>query len=124
MSKTNYSKKFIYTGLSFNKTSLSQEENDKSDFRISRKTKDSWKFFSNLKALNGLKRTNSLQSIHNYFSQNKNNPNYVPISNKYSIIKANKAPSLRENIKEINKIIKKKKLEKKENFSNIYTTSK
>ena len=122
MSKTNYSKKFIYTGLSFNKTSLSQEENDKSDFRISRKTKDSWKFFSNLKALNGLKRTNSLQSIHNYFSQNKNNPNYVPISNKYSIIKANKAPSLRENIKEINKIIKKKKLEKKENFSNIYNT--
>ena len=122
MSKTNYSKKFIYTGLSFNKTSLSQEENDKSDFRISRKTKDSWKFFSNLKAMNSLKRTNSLQSIHNYFSPNRNNPNYVPISNKYSIIKVNKAPTLRENIKEINKIIKKKKLEKQENFSNIFNT--
>ena len=122
MSKTNYSKKFIYTGLSFNKTSLSQEENDKSDFRISRKTKDSWKFFSTLKAMNNLKRTNSLQSIHNYFSPNKNNPNYVPISNKYSIIKVNKAPTLRDNIKEINKIIKKKKLQKKENFSNIFNT--
>ena len=124
MSKANYSKKFIYTGLSFKKTSLSQEENEKSksDFKISKKTKDSWKIFSSLKSMKNLKRNKSLQNIDSYFTPNKNNLNYVPICNNYSILKFNKAPTLRDNIKEINKIMKRKKLEKEEHFNNIFHT--
>ena len=125
MSKTNYFKKFIFTGLSFKKTSFSQEDNEKSDFRISKQTKDSWKFFSNLKGMTFLKKNNSVQDIQkmtNYLSPNKNNPNYIPISNKYSIIRFNKAPTLRENKNEIDKIIKNKKHQKKEELSNIFNT--
>ena len=124
MSRTNYSTKFIYTGLSFKMTSLSQEENNKSksDFRISKKTKDSWKFFSNLKSMKNLKRSKSLENLQLLISPNKNNLNYVPISNRNSIIRFNKAHTLRENVNEINRMIKRRKLEKEEYFNNIFNT--
>ena len=123
MSKTNYSRKFIQTNLSFNKTSsLYQEDNDKMDYKIKSKTKDSWKFFIHLKNIQNLKRINSLKDINNFLTPNKNNPNFVPISNKYSILKYNKAPTLRQNLKEINKIIKRKKAIKLKDFNNIYNT--
>lgn len=124
MSKTHYSKKFIYTGLSFNKTNLSQEENENADFGMTKKTKDSWKIFSKLQNIKNLKRPNSLQDMNNFLTPNNNsnnqNQNYVPISDKYSIIRFNKAPSLKENQKEINRIIKKRKLKKMEDLNNIF----
>ena len=53
MSKTQYSKKFGLTGLSFQKTNLSKEEIENvTDLRLTKdakKTKDSWKIFINLK---------------------------------------------------------------------------
>ena len=123
MSKTYYSnKKLIYTGLSFNKTSLSQEDNEKSEVKINNNTKDSWKFFINFKNMQNLKRTNSFKNIHNFLTPNKNNPNYVPISNKYSIIRFNKAPTLKDNLKEINKIIRRKKLKNMEDYNNYFNT--
>jgi len=124
MSKTYYSKKFIYTGLSFNKTNLSQEENENVDFGITRKTKDSWKIFSKLHNIKNLKRPNSLQNMNIFLTpnnkSNSQNQNYVPINDKYSIIRFNKAPSLKENQKEINRMIKKRKLKKIEDLNNIY----
>ena len=51
---------------------------------------------------------------------NSQNQNYVPINDKYSIIRFNKAPSLKENQKEINRMIKKRKLKKIEDLNNIY----
>ena len=124
MSKTYYSKKFIYTGLSFNKTNLSQEENENVDFGITRKTKDSWKIISKLHNIKNLKRPNSLQNMNIFLTpnnkSNSQNQNYVPINDKYSIIRFNKAPSLKENQKEINRMIKKRKLKKIEDLNNIY----
>ena len=124
MSKTYYSKKFVYTGLSFNKTNLSQEENENVDFGITRKTKDSWKIFSKLHNINNLKRPNSLQNMNIFLTpnnkSNSQNKNYVPINDKYSIIRFNKAPSIKENQKEINRMIKKRKLKKMEDLNNIY----
>ena len=122
MSKTYYSKKFIYTGLSFNKTALSQEDNEKTDFKNSQNTNYSWYFLTNFKGIKNLKRTNSFQNIHKYFSPNKYSPNYVPISDKNSIIGFNKAPTLRDNLKEINRIIKKKKLKQIKDLNNIFNT--
>ena len=124
MSKTHYSKKFIYTGLSFNKTNLSQEENENADFALTRKTKDSWKIFSKLQNIKNLKRPNSLQNMNNFLTpnnkSNSQNQNYVPINDKYSIIRFNKAPSLKENHQEINRMIKKRKLKKMEDLKNIF----
>ena len=124
MSKTNYPKKFAYSGLSFKMTSLSLEDNNKSksDFKISIKAKDSWRFYSNLKSMKNLKRNKSLENIQLLFSPNRNNLNYIPISNKYSIIKFNKAHTLRENKNEIRRMIKRRKLEKEEYFNNIHNT--
>ena len=125
MSKTNYSNKFIYTGLSFKKTSFSQEDNEKTELKNYRTKNDTWEFFKNLKRLKNLKlkRAISLQNINNkLLTPNNHNPNYVPIIDKYSIIKFNKAPNLRQNKKEINKIITKKKLSKIEDFNNIFNT--
>ena len=122
MSKTNYSKKFIYTGLSFKRTSFSQEDNEKTEVK-NKTSKDSWKFFKTFKEIKNLKRVNSFQNINNILlSPHKSNPNYVPITDKYSILKFNKAPTLGDNKKEINKIIKKKKLKKIEDFNNIFNT--
>ena len=124
MSKTYYSKKFIYTGLSFNKTNFSQEENENIDFGLTRKTKDSWKIFSKLQNIKNLKRPNSLQNINNFLTpnnkSNSQNQNYVPINDKYSIIRFNKAPSFKENQQEINRMIKKRKLKKMEDLNNIF----
>ena len=122
MSKTNYPKKFIYTGLSFKRTSFSQEDNEKTEVK-NKTSKDSWKFFKTFKEIKNLKRVNSFQNINNILlSPHKSNPNYVPITDKYSILKFNKAPTLGDNKKEINKIIKKKKLKKIEDFNNIFNT--
>ena len=124
MSKTYYSKKFIYTGLSFNKTNFSQEENENVDFGLTRKTKDSWKIFSKLQNIKNLKTPNSLQNINNFLTpnnkSNSQNQNYVPINDKYSIIRFNKAPSFKENQQEINRMIKKRKLKKMEDLNNIF----
>ena len=118
------SKKFIYTGLSFNKTNFSQEENENAEFGMTRKTKDSWKIFSKLQKIKNLKGPNSLQNINNFLTpnnkSNSQNQNYVPVNDKYSIIRFNKAPSLKENQKEINRIIKKRKLKKMEDLNNIF----
>ena len=124
MSKTNYPKKFAYTGLSFKMTSLSLEDNNKSksDFKISKKAKDSWRIYSNLKKMKNLKRNKSSENIQLLFSPNRNNLNYIPISNGYSIIKFNKARTLRENTNEISRMIKRRKLEKEEYFNNIHNT--
>ena len=122
MSKTNYSKKFIYTGLSFNKTSLSQEENENADFGITRKTKDSWKIFSRFQNIKNLKIPNSPQKKNIFLTPNNksNNQNYVPINDKNSIIRFNKAPTFKENQKEISKMIKKRKMKKMEDLNNIF----
>jgi len=123
MSKTQYSKKFAFTGLSFQKTNLSKEELENvTDLRLSKngkKTKDSWKIFINLKKVkNPFNRTN-LFSRNNFLK----NQNYVPISKEQmTIIHYNKAPSLKDNQKDIIKFIKKKKLMQKREIDHMYNS--
>ena len=123
MSKTQYSKKFAFTGLSFQKTNLSKEEVENvTDLRLSKngkKTKDSWKIFINLKKVkNPFNRTN-LFSRNNFLK----NQNYVPISKEQmTIIHYNKAPSLKDNQKDIIKFIKKKKLMQKREIDHMYNS--
>ena len=123
MSKTQYSKKFAFTGLSFQKTNLSKEEVENvTDLRLSKngkKTKDSWKIFINLKKVkNPFNRTN-LFSRNNFLK----NQNYVPTSkDQMTIIHYNKAPSLKDNQKDIIKFIKKKKLMQKREIDHMYNS--
>ena len=123
MSKTQYSKKFAFTGFSFQKTNLSKEEVENvTDLRLSKngkKTKDSWKIFINLKKVkNPFNRTN-LFSRNNFLK----NQNYVPISKEQmTIIHYNKAPSLKDNQKDIIKFIKKKKLMQKREIDHMYNS--
>ena len=123
MSKTQYSKKFGFTGLSFQKTNLSKEEIENvTDLRLTKdakKTKDSWKIFINLKKVkNPFNRTN-LFSRNNFIK----NQSYIPLTkNQLSIIHYNKAPSLKDNQKDIIKFIKKKKLMQKKEIDNMYNS--
>ena len=99
---------------------MSLEDKAKSDFRISKKAKDSWQFFSNLKSMKNLNGNKSLENTHSYFFPYSNNLNYAPTSSRYSIIKINSSPKLKDNINEINTIIRRRKLEKDEYFLNIF----
>ena len=122
MSKTQYSKKFGYTGLSFKKSTILKEDigND-TDLRITKKTKtskNSWKTFINLKKVKiTFNKNDSFSSTKILRSRN-----LIPIMNQMSIIQYNKAPSLKENQKDIIKFIKKKKLKTKNEIDNLYNS--
>ena len=123
MSKTQYSKKFGYTGLSFQKTSFSKEDlenvTDLITSKNSKKTKDSWKIFINLKKKKNSLDQRNLYSRNNYLKK----PNYIPIiKNKMAIIHYNKAPTLKENQKDIISFIKNRKMEQKKEINNIYNS--
>lgn len=111
MSETFYSKKNRITGLTFRKTGFSQDDKEIKDF-VEQKTNDSWKIFSkNLKN----KKINKNYGKILLQKNNKKNDN-----DKIFNFRFNKAPTLKENQKEINKILQKKKLKRKEELSNIY----
>ena len=116
MSETYYSKKFKITGLTFKKTGFSQDEKEIKDF-VEQKTNDSWKIFSNSK---NYKKKSMNRNYGKIFLQ-KEKANYIK-KNKIFNFRFNKAPTLKENQREINKIVKKKKLKRKEELSNIYNS--
>lgn len=119
MSRTQYYKKFRATGLSFGKNNLSQEElENKTDLRINKRTKDSWKIFINLKKIKSSQRTKDILTPNNY----PKNPNLIPVINNLSIIKNNKAPTFQQNQKEIMRFIKKKKMKRNNELNNLYNS--
>ena len=119
MSRTQYYKKFRATGLSFGKNNLSQEElENKTDLRINKCTKDSWKIFINLKKIKSSQRTKDILTPNNY----PKNPNLIPVINNLSIIKNNKAPTFQQNQKEIMRFIKKKKMKRNNELNNLYNS--
>ena len=119
MSRTQYYKKFPATGLSFGKNNLSQEElENKTDLRINKCTKDSWKIFINLKKIKSSQRTKDILTPNNY----PKNPNLIPVINNLSIIKNNKAPTFQQNQKEIMRFIKKKKMKRNNELNNLYNS--
>ena len=119
MSRTQYYKKFRATGLSFGNNNLSQEElENKTDLRINKCTKDSWKIFINLKKIKSSQRTKDILTPNNY----PKNPNLIPVINNLSIIKNNKAPTFQQNQKEIMRFIKKKKMKRNNELNNLYNS--
>ena len=119
MSRTQYYKKFRATGLSFGKNNSSQEElENKTDLRINKCTKDSWKIFINLKKIKSSQRTKDILTPNNY----PKNPNLIPVINNLSIIKNNKAPTFQQNQKEIMRFIKKKKMKRNNELNNLYNS--
>jgi hypothetical protein len=119
MSRTQYYKKFRATGLSFGKNNLSQEElENKTDLRINKCKKDSWKIFINLKKIKSSQRTKDILTPNNY----PKNPNLIPVINNLSIIKNNKAPTFQQNQKEIMRFIKKKKMKRNNELNNLYNS--
>ena len=119
MSRTQYYKKFRATGLSFGQNNLSQEElENKTDLRINKCTKDSWKIFINLKKIKSSQRTKDILTPNNY----PKNPNLIPVINNLSIIKNNKAPTFQQNQKEIMRFIKKKKMKRNNELNNLYNS--
>ena len=119
MSKTYYNKKFRKTGLSFKQTNLSNQEGENfTDLRNSQSIntkKESWKIFINLKKLKNPFKNKTPTS-------NKNNFNYIPPLNKMAIIQKNKAPSLKENQKEILNFIKKRKIKQNKEINNLFNS--
>jgi hypothetical protein len=116
MSEAYYSKKFKITGLTFKKTGFSQDEKELKDF-VEQKTYDSWKIFSNSKIF----KKKSMNRNYGKILLQKEKANYLK-NNKIFNFRFNRAPTLKENQNEINKIIKKKKLKRKEELSNIHNT--
>ena len=123
MSKTHYSKKFGSSGLSLRKTNFSKDELDNVTelkiFNKTKKSKESWKIFINLKKVKTPNNKNLLLT-RNKFQKNNS---YIPLINsKISIIQNNKVPSLVDNQREIAKFIKKEKLKQKKELDNLYNT--
>ena len=123
MSKTLYSKKFGSSGLSLRKTNFSKDElNNVTELKIfnkTKKSKESWKIFINLKKVKTPNNKNLLLT-RNKFQKNNS---YIPLINsKISIIQNNKVPSLVDNQREIAKFIKKEKLKQKKELDNLYNT--
>ena len=122
MSKTQYSKKFAHTGISFRKISLSKEELENlPELKLSKNTKkakDSWKIFINLKKI----KTPSIKK--DIFTPNSylNFKNAGPIINKMQIIQYNRAPSLKDNRKDILKFMRNKKLKRERDLNNIFNS--
>ena len=123
MSKTHYLKKFGSSGLSLRKTNFSKDElNNVTELKIfnkTKKSKESWKIFINLKKVKTPNNKNLLLT-RNKFQKNNS---YIPLINsKISIIQNNKVPSLVDNQREIAKFIKKEKLKQKKELDNLYNT--
>lgn len=122
MSRTQLSKKFAHTGISFRKISLSKEELENlPELKLSKNTKkakDSWKIFINLKKI----KTPSIKK--DTFTPNSylNFKNASPIINKMHIIQYNRAPSLKDNRKDILKFMRNKKLKRERDLNNIFNS--
>lgn len=131
MSETIYSKKFINSHISFKKTSFSHEDKEKDikDFKDEQKTKESWKILSNFKTSKNFRKSNCIRNIKNpnnlltpinKESPNKNASGYIPGERNFFNFKFNKAPTLKQNQIEINKIIKSKRSKRMKELNNIY----
>ena len=118
MSETYYSNKLRMTNLTFKKTGFSQEEKEIKDF-VEQKTNDSWKIFSNSKNIKKRSMNRNYGKI--LLQKEKTKTIYIKNSRLFNF-RFNKAPTLKQNQMEINKIIKKKKLKRKEELSNIHNS--
>ena len=116
MSETYYSKKLKITGLTFKKTGFSQDEKEIKDF-VEQKTNDSWKIFSNSKNF----KNKSMSKNYGKILLQKEKTNFIKNSRLFNF-RFNKAPTLKENQMEINKIIKKKKFKRNKELSNIHNS--
>ena len=116
MSETYYSKKLKITGLTFKKTGFSQDEKEIKDF-VEQKTNDSWKIFSNSKNF----KNKSMSKNYGKILLQKEKTNFIKNRRLFNF-RFNKAPTLKENQMEINKIIKKKKFKRNKELSNIHNS--
>ena len=117
MYKTQYSQKFYVRGISLRANNLFNDEKECfTDIKINKKmqtTKDSFKLFINLKKMKNLKKKDILTP---------RNQDIIPNLTRLAIIKQNKVPSMKENRKDIDKLIKKKKLKQKNEINNYYNS--
>ena len=136
MSETLYSKQYLNSQVDFNKTGFTQEDKDiNKENKSLQKTKNSFKTINTFKTSNNFRRRNNIINIKNESStvspinktnSNKNQLNFSPISpiqqtqHKFFNFRFNKAPTLKQNQIEINKIIKRKKMKRIEELRNIY----
>ena len=133
MSQTINLKKFIHSQTYFYKSPIFQENKDYINKRFIPRTKNSHRILLNYKTTNNFMKKNNI--IINSKSQNniltpankesyyKTNTNFIsntPVNHKISNFRFNKAPTLKQNQIEINKIITKKKIQKNKEFSNLY----
>lgn len=117
-----YSKVFKMSGLSFKKTGFSKDEKDNKGLKFCQKTDDSWKIFPNFtsKDFHKIKNNKILKSSSKLLKKKitkkrklkKSNSNIEINHNKFINFRFNRAPTLKENRLEIDKILKKKKLRK------------
>ena len=131
MSQTFYLKKFARSQSFFNKSSIFQDNKDDNKSSSNLRAKNSYKNLKNYKTTNNFRKKNNiiekgknniLTPINKESSQ-KINSNFItsiPINHKISNFRFNKAPTLKQNQIEINKIIKKKKLIKMKELNSIY----
>ena len=134
MSDIIFPKQFINTYKIFKKTSFSQESKEKDNKKYNRdgqKTRDSLKILSNIKTVKNFRKSynirNNKKPINNLTPLNKEKFNQKQINNSqqgehkkvFGFI-FNKAPTLRQNQIEINKIIKNKKIKLMKEINNIY----
>ena len=120
------------SGLSFKKTGFSQDEKEKDNkgLKFCQKTDDSWKIFPNFtsKDFHKIKNNKILKSSSTLLKKKitkkrklkKSNSNIEINHNKFINFRFNRAPTLKENRLEIDKILKKKKLRKMKELNNIY----
>ena len=134
MSETIYSRQFLNSQLSFKRTTFSQEDRETRNFSKSmKKTRDSWKHLSNIKTTDNFRIINNninknenniiISPINKIKSRNRlsNNNPIIPVTeHKFFNFKFNKAPTLKQNQREINNIIKRKKLKRMKELRNIY----
>ena len=118
MYRTQYSQKFYSREINARKNNLFSEEKESfTEIKINKKmqtTKDSFKLFINLKNLkNPFKKKDILTP---------RNQDIIPNLTKIEIIKQNKVPSMKENRKDIYKLIKKEKLKQKNKIDNYYNS--
>ena len=118
MYRTQYSQHFIVKGINFKPNNFVNEEKESfTEIKMNKKmqtTKDSFKFFINLKNLkNPFKKKDILTP---------RNKNIIPTLTKLAIIKHNKVPSVKENRRDIDKLIKKTKLKRKNKINNYYNS--
>ena len=115
--------------LSFNKATLSHGNRETKDQnKYMKRTGNSWQTLTNFKTLNNFRKMSNIiekKSDNNILSQiNKDktkNVEIIPIKqHNFFKIKFNKAPTLKQNQKEINNIIKKNKLKRIKELRNIY----